>query len=169
MQIPSDEYNPYYKPYIEKVRLQGSIWQTLKAQGETIYAFYKGIPVEKHDFAYKEGKWTVKEVLLHITDTERIFAYRALRIARKDKTPLPGFDQDVFVAQSNATSRPITSILEEYKAVRTATVTMFESFSDEVLKRKGCASESEVSVRALGFMIVGHEKHHQQIIKERYL
>lgn len=124
---------------------------------------------KKLGFAYAEGKWTLAEAIVHIIDTERIFQYRSLRIARNDKTPLPGFDQDDYVPQSNASGRSTTSLIEEYKAVRDATITLFSSFDEEAMLRIGIASDSKMSTRALGFIISGHQAHHVKIIKERYL
>ena len=169
MYLNPEEYNPYYKTYIEKMSFDSALWLALKTQGETIYKFYKSVPVDKHNYRYAENKWTVKEILLHIIDAERVFAYRALRIARQDKTALAGFDQDDYVINSNAENRSMTSLLEEYRSVRMASVALFESFSDEALLSIGTASGSSVSVRAIGCIILGHEKHHQQIIEERYL
>jgi uncharacterized damage-inducible protein DinB len=126
-------------------------------------------PKEKLEYAYAEGKWTLAEVLLHIIDAERVFQYRALRFARNDKTPLPGFDQDVYVPHSNASKRTIEDIKEEYMAVRQSTILLFNSFDDEALQRLGVSSGSPLSVRATGFIISGHQAHHLKIIRERYL
>ena len=120
-------------------------------------------------YRYAEGKWTIKEVLVHIIDDERIYAYRALRFARNDKTELPGFDQDPYAFYSNANVRSIESIIEEYEAVRMSTITLFNGFSDDVMLRSGVANNNEVTVRALGYHIAGHELHHLNILKNRYL
>ena len=125
--------------------------------------------MDKFDYSYAEGKWTIKEIIQHIIDTERIFAYRALRISRNDKTPLPGFDENDYVDNTNAKRRGIQDLLSEFSAVRHSNLLMYKSFSDEQLRRIGIASNNEVSVRALGFLILGHLKHHQKVFQERYL
>ncbi|MEZ4793626.1 MAG: DinB family protein [Gelidibacter sp.] len=162
------EYNPYYKTYLNQTK-NLDLKTGLPSNHEQVLAFLKAIPKEKQEYRYAEGKWTIKEVLLHIIDTERIFAYRALRIARQDQTPLQGFDQDDYVAPSKANRRSFESLLNEYKAVRQATIALFDSFDDEMLVAIGTASNSPISVRALGFIIMGHENHHCEVVRERYL
>lgn len=162
-----DEYNAYYKSYIEACG-SDNLMQLLENGLESFSEFIKAIPQEKLNYNYAEGKWTVAEVLVHLLDTERVFQYRALRFARNDKTPLPGFDQDVYVPESNSDQRDLTGLIEEYKAVRLATIALFKTFNVETLMRKGVASDSDMSVRALGFIINGHQKHHAKILKERY-
>jgi len=129
----------------------------------------KSIPEDKLYYRYDEGKWTIKEILVHIIDDERIYAYRALRFARKDSTELAGFDQENYAVNSGANKRSIESILHEFETVRKATISLFESFTDEALTSSGIANGNKVSVRALGYHIAGHEKHHVNIIRERYL
>jgi len=163
------EYNPYYKPYIDAVNKDLGIVEGLKQNLDDVVSFYSNIPKEKHSYAYAEGKWTIKDVLLHIIDTERIFAYRALRIARQDGTPLAGFEQDDYVVHANAEKRTMESMLEEYRTVRQATITLFSSYDTDTLLFIGEASGFPVSVRAIGYIIMGHENHHLKIIKERYL
>lgn len=116
-----------------------------------------------------EDKWTIKEILQHLIDTERLFAYRALRVARNDRTELPGFDQDAFVVHSNAHERSIVSLLSEYQSVRLATLSLFESFDDRNLAQIGVINGSSLSVRAIVLIIVGHENHHLEVIKKQYL
>lgn len=123
---------------------------------------------EQWNISYAPGKWTVKEVLLHLTDCERVFAYRALRFARNDKTELPGFDENEYAPNSHAAKRSEVSIIEEYKAVRNATLTLYNYFDEEMLNRTGFANGHEFSVRLLGAIIAGHELHHFQILKDRY-
>lgn len=168
MEVKSNEYNAYYQSYIEKSS-QKSIVEGLKDNLEKVVLFYKSIPQEKLEYAYAKGKWTAKDVLLHLIDTERIFAYRALRISRNDKKPLAGFEQDDYVINGCANKRSIESLLEEYKAVREATITLYGSFSSEALLQIGEASGFPISVRAIGYIISGHENHHCEVIKERYL
>ena len=162
------EFNPYYGTYIMKTG-EVTLKQGLKQSGDKTIAFLQSIPKDKLEFSYAEGKWTIKEVIQHIMDTERIFAYRALRIARKDQTPLPGFDQDNYIKPSEANKRNIEDLIQEFKSIKMATLTLFDSFSDEMLLSKGTASNSPVSVRAIGFIIMGHEIHHCEVIKDRYL
>lgn len=131
-------------------------------------AFYLNLPKEKWDYAYAEGKWTIKEVLGHIIDSERIFQYRALRFSRNDKTELPGFDQDLFVAAGNAKHRTVQSLMEEYVAVRHASVTLFDGLTPEESARKGIANGYEVEAGWMAYLIAGHEMHHMQVLHERY-
>ena len=164
----SKEYNPYYETYIGKVG-EGDILSILSQQSQTIPAFFKGLAADRWDYRYANGKWTIKEVIQHVIDTERIFAYRALRVARQDQTPLPGFEENDYVPTSFANDRSRAELLADYKAVRQATVSLFDSFRDDMLFQMGTASNSPISVRALGFITIGHENHHCQVIKERYL
>lgn len=131
--------------------------------------FVQNIPMDKFDYRYADGKWTIKEIIQHLIDTERILAYRALRISRNDKTPLPSFDENEYVINSNADSRSIQNLLTEFSAVRHSNVFLYKSFSAEQLLKLGTASNNEISVRALGLTIIGHQKHHQRIFDERYL
>ncbi|MBJ7882691.1 DinB family protein [Gelidibacter salicanalis] len=166
--LKPDEYHPYYQPYVSKVG-QGNVLDILKNNSELVSSFLNTIDQGKLGFRYAEGKWTIKEIVLHLIDTERIFAYRALCIARKDKTDLPGFDQDAYVVNSQADTRSIKSLLWEYSTVRSATVSLFESFDNQAWMHSGVSSENRLSVRAIAFIIVGHENHHLEIIKARYL
>jgi uncharacterized damage-inducible protein DinB len=127
------------------------------------------VPDERWGFVYAPGKWTIKEVLVHIVDDERIYAYRALRIGRGDTTPLPGFEQNDYVPYSRAGGRSVRSILKEYESVRRATLTLFRSFTEEDLSRKGTANNYVYSVRGLLYHMAGHELHHLNILRERYL
>lgn len=160
------EYNSYYQTYISKT--DGLSISSMRENFDVLLTFLQEIPREKLEYRYAEGKWTIKEVILHMIDTERIFSYRALRIARQDQTPLPGFDQDLYVAPSLANHRSLDSLLKEYIAVKTATITLFESFDDEMLMQIGTASNSPISVRALGFIVMGHENHHCEVLRQRY-
>ncbi|MFK8104184.1 MAG: DinB family protein [Saprospiraceae bacterium] len=158
----------YYFTYINKVSDDNFI-KTLKTNVAATMKFLEHLPLPKWEYRYAPGKWTIKEIMIHIIDTERIMCYRALRVARKDKTPMPGFEQDDYVAQLNSTQRSIDSILEEYQAVRAASVSLFKNFTDEEYEQIGTASGHPVSPRALGFIIAGHEIHHLTVIKERYM
>ncbi|NDV15000.1 DUF664 domain-containing protein [Muricauda sp. TY007] len=167
-ELPSSEYNPFYQTYIMALG-NVDLMEELRKGKDDFLTLLQQIPEEKLYYAYAEGKWSLAEVLVHIIDTERIFQYRALCIARNDKTPLPGFDQDTYVPYSNADNRSRKILMEEYKAVRDSTIFLFDSFDEETIKRIGVASGSKMSVRALGFIISGHQAHHIRIIKERYL
>lgn len=164
----AQEYAPYYDNYITKVQ-HNNLHEVLNLHTDSFADFVRSIPEQKADFVYADNKWTLKEVLLHIIDAERIFAYRALRFARNDKTELPGFDENDYVPFSNAGVRSLSSILEEFTAVRNATIALFNSFDQAAFMRSGIASNNTISVRALGFVIIGHAEHHRQVLVERYL
>ena len=166
--LNASEYNPYYGTYIDKTG-NLSLKDGLITSGEKTLSFLNSLPKDKLEFRYAEGKWTIKEIILHLMDAERVFSYRALRIARHDKTPLPGFEQDDYIVPSQANKRSLDDLINEYKAIRLSTVALFNSFSDDMLVQLGTASNSPVSVRAIGFIIMGHEIHHCEVIKERYL
>jgi hypothetical protein len=167
-QLPIDEYSKFNATYIQALE-NVELFEELEISLHDFIKFIQNIPMDKFDYCYAEGKWTIKEIIQHIIDTERIFAYRALRISRNDRTPLPGFDENFYVDNTNAKSRSIQDLLTEFSAVRHSNMLMFKSFSDEQLRRIGIASEHEVSVRAIGFLILGHLKHHQKVFTERYL
>ena len=166
--LHAGEYHPYYESYINKATSE-DILDGLQSNLNSVIGILSKIPTQKENYAYAEGKWSIKDVLLHIVDAERVFAYRALRIARGDNTPLAGFEQDDYVISGNAKNRSLNSIAEEYKAVRHATIALFRNFEDAMLLHIGMASGAAISVRALGYIITGHENHHIQVIKERYL
>ncbi len=163
------EFPQYASMYIDTIPDDGKLlyhfWFNLQLTKNLILNLSEGALL----YRYAEGKWTVKEVLVHIIDDERIYAYRALRFARNDKTELPGFDQDPYAYYSNANDRTAESIVEEYEAVRLSTIALFNNFTDDVMLRSGVANNNQVTVRALGYHIAGHELHHLNIIKTRYL
>jgi uncharacterized damage-inducible protein DinB len=167
-QLPASEYSNFNATYI-KAAGNVELIDELEICLHDFIRFVQNIPMDKFDYSYAEGKWTIKDIIQHIIDTERIFVYRALRISRNDKTPLPGFEQNDYVENTNAHTRSIQDLLAEFSAVRQSTLFLFKSFSEEQLKRLGIASANEVSVRALGFIIIGHQKHHQKVFEERYL
>lgn len=166
--LPVNEYASYYTTYINALN-DVHLMEELEISLHDFIRFVQDIPMDKFDYRYAEGKWTIKDIILHLIDAERIFSYRALRIARQDKTPLPGFEENSYVDTANAGSRSIQDLLSELSIVRHSTMALFKSFSEEQLKNMGTASEVGVSVRAIGFIIIGHMKHHQRIFKERYL
>lgn len=163
----SNEYASFYGTYVGKVE-GNDFLAKLKEQKASTISFLEKLPEEKWDYKYGEDKWSIKELLIHMIDTERIFSYRALRISRNDRTPIEGFEQDDYVPYSQAGQRSAASILAEYEAVRNSTIHLFQNFTDENMNRIGTASGASISVRALGFITTGHEVHHMQILKERY-
>jgi len=166
-----DEYPTYSSIYLELVSDDGLVLQNMKDSFVKIKDFIYALPEDKLYYRYAEGKWSIKEILVHIIDDERIFAYRALRYARSDKTELHGFEQDDYALHSNANVRSLESIFDEYEAVRNSTVAMFNGFPDEAFVRSGAAvgNINNRTVRALAYHIAGHELRHIKIIKERYL
>lgn len=163
------EYAPYAIRYIGLLPDDGLVLQHLEENLAATSDFILSLPEEKLTSRYAEGKWTIKEILVHIIDDERIYAYRALRFARNDKTELPGFEQDAYAAHSGANERDVRDILREFAAVRRATISLFEGLSPEALVRAGLADGKVMSVRAAAYHIAGHEMRHLNIIKERYL
>ena len=161
------EYALYYHTYVRLI--PGDPLVALRAQPPELRGLLAGLTEEQALLRYAPGKWSIKEMLVHMLDTERIFAYRALRIARGDTTPLPGFEQDDYVPASGADARPLTDILAEYDTVRAASLSLLESFTTEAVGRQGTASGQPVSVRALAYILAGHEAHHLHILQERYL
>ena len=163
-----DEYAPYYETYIGKVR-DGDIIEILHEQSEAMRGLFARVPNQRGSFAYAPGKWTLAEMLLHVADTERVFTYRALRIARGDTVPLHGFEQNDWVPLSGAGARALASIVDEFTAVRAATIALFSALPPDAWDRRGTASGFPVSVRALAFKCAGHALHHEGIMRERYL
>lgn len=168
IELNANEYVPYQKMYVNLVK-DKSVVNGLSASSDDCVSFFNAIDSDKFDYAYQDGKWTIKELLLHMIDTERIFQYRALRFSRGDKTNLPGFLENDFVPNSNANKRSKDSLIEEFKAVRKSTLLLFETFDEQTLLVLGNSDRSTMSVRALGYLIVGHQMHHINVVKEKYL
>ena len=166
--IDDIEFNPYFGKYIQ-LSVDKPAGEALSEGLQETERFFSTIPKEKQEYCYAKGKWTPKEVLLHLIDTERVFMYRALQISRADHVDLQGFDQDEFASNSEANTRSMDNLLNEYRAVRQASVQFISSCSENTLKRMGKASNSPLSVRAAAYIVSGHEKHHCQFIKENYL
>ena len=162
------DYPVYFQKYIDLVP-ENDLITAFENQETIISASLKSISEEKSNFSYAAGKWTIKELLQHLTDSERIFCFRALCFARKDATPLPGFEEDDYALHSNANSRTWNDLVDEFLAVRKATYWLFKSFSADVLALNGTANNNKTSVHSIGFIILGHFYHHNNIIKERYL
>jgi uncharacterized damage-inducible protein DinB len=163
----SNEYAPYYDRYVSKVPNQ-DLLQLLREQIEETCALLANVPESAADAAYAAGKWTVKEVAGHIVDTERIMAYRLLRVARGDATPLPGFEQDDYVRGGGFQSRTLASLIDEFRLARASTLALLEGLDEGTLTRRGVADGKAVSARALAYIIAGHEKHHVGILRQRY-
>lgn len=167
--LKPSEYNEYYKRYIDKLSEQTSLRKGYITGKNDVLQFFKSIPEDKLEYRYAPEKWTVKEVFQHLIDTERIFMYRCFRVARRDTTPLMGFDQDIYVKPSMANAKSIENLLNEYEINRNNSIVMIDSLSDEDLSFVGTASDSPMSARAAAFTILGHDIWHMDVIKERYL
>lgn len=161
------DYAPYYDRYISLIN--DDVISVLEKQITSTVSLLNSVSEEKADYAYAEGKWTIKEVVGHMIDTERIMAFRALAIARGEKQPIPGFEQDDYVNAANFNRRSIKDLTEEFEAVRKSNIFLFKSFDEIDLNKRGIASGNEITVLALIFIIAGHELHHLKILKEKYL
>ncbi|MGE5681771.1 MAG: DinB family protein [Bacillota bacterium] len=164
-----NEYSDYYKSYIALIPEGTNIIQALEKQLEEFTEFFSSIPEDKAGYRYAEGKWTIREVLGHLADSERIFTYRALRISRSDDTPLPGFEENDYVAQSNFNNQTMKDLLDHLRYIRMSTISLFKSMDETMAEKVGVANNHKISVRALAYITAGHAWHHIAIIKERYL
>ena len=162
------EYNEYYETYVSLMDA-GDLLGTLEEQIRETRDLLAGFPEERGSHSYADGKWTIKEVVSHLLDGERIFAYRLLRISRGDETPMEGFEQDSYIENSHANERTFNDLICEFSDLRAANLRLMRNFSGADWERMGTASGSPVSVRALAFIMAGHIRHHQNILKERYL
>jgi hypothetical protein len=162
------EFLPYYERYIELVG-SGDVIATLTRQMAETQALLRGLPASVATYRYAPDKWSVNELIGHLIDSERIFAARALRFARNDPTALPGFEQDDYVRNSSFDSYPLSELASELKSVRESTVFLFKHLQEDAWMRRGSANGAEVSVRALAYIIAGHELHHREILRARYL
>jgi hypothetical protein len=158
----------YYHKYISQVK-EDDLMVALQKQTKKIARFLRKIPSDKRNYRYAEGKWTIKEVLQHIIDAERVFAYRALCFARKDSTPLPSFDENLYADNSKAAGRKWKDLVNEFVAVRVSTLLLFGSFDEEQMEASGTASGKSVYAGGIGFIIAGHANHHLNIIKAKYM
>lgn len=159
---------PNYDNYISSVK-EDKLIAALKKSTKQFRKLLNNIPKKKVDFAYAEGKWTIRELLQHIIDAERVFVFRALWFARKDPSPLPGFSENTWAVDSNASARDWNDLIDEFTTVRDSTIALFSSFNEEQLLSKGTANNNEMNVVGIGFVCAGHVQHHIRIIKERYL
>ncbi|HEX8563373.1 MAG TPA: DinB family protein [Flavobacterium sp.] len=167
-ELTSGEYAEFYAPYVATLN-NDDLLEELEISLHRLIRFVQELPMDKFDYRYAEGKWTIKDILQHLIDAERIFSYRALRFARNDSTELPGFEENDYAAIANGHHRSIKDLLTELSIVRQSTLALFQTFSDEILLRSGVASGRVMSVRAVGFVIIGHQNHHQRVFSERYL
>ena len=163
-----DEYGAYYGRYIAQVPAGADILDLLARQRDSTLARFAAVPEARGAYRYAPGKWTVREVLVHLSDVERIMAYRALRVARGDTTPLPGFDENAYAPLSNAEAHPVAALAEEWGDVRRATLSLFRHLAPEAWTRRGTASDVPVTARSLAWIIAGHERHHLGTLAERY-
>lgn len=162
-----DEYDPSFAGYVAEVP-PGDIVMVLDTQPAELVAWLHQVPSAREGHRYAAGKWSIREVVGHLSDTERVLAYRALRLSRGDGTPLPGFEQDDYVPEGNFEARTLADLTEEFLAVRRATVALFRGMTDPMTARRGIANGVGVSVRALAYIIAGHERHHTRVLRERY-
>jgi uncharacterized damage-inducible protein DinB len=163
-----NEYDPYYETYISLVG-NGDIVDTLERQAAEMEEIFSAIPEEKGPYAYAAGKWTIKELLGHMIDGERIFMYRVFRISRADKTPIEGFEQDGYIENAHANSRAFADLLAEFAALRRANVIAYRNFTDHDWLRTGTANELEITPRAMAYIMAGHIMHHLNILRTHYL
>ena len=168
LQLSENEYAPFYKNYIKALG-DVNLHEVLNDSFNDLMETLQEVPEEKLTYRYEEGKWTIKELLQHIVDAERILSYRALRFSRNDATDLHGFDEDWYVDNSNGNDRDFKDILDEFSHLRKASISLFQSFTSEMLALAGSSNGSDMTVRALGFIIAGHQTHHLKVIKEKYL
>lgn len=167
--IQPSEYAPYQEAYIKLVSDEWNLTEEMEVSLHNFVHFVREIPMDKYEYRYAEGKWTIKDIIQHLIDCERIFAYRALRIGRGDTTPLPGFEENDYALSAQADRRSLQDLLNEFSMVRHANILMFKSFTKDDLMHTGSASGYTISVRAFGFLIIGHQLHHINVFKERYL
>ncbi len=162
------EYSPYYDRYLAALP-EGDVFTLLERGVEKMAILLEELTEVQAAYRYAPDKWSVKDVVLHMMDVERVLSYRALRFSRNDATPLPGFEQDDYVHDGNAAERTLQDLLAEYRAVRAATLAQFRGMGNSMLARRGIANGAEMTVRAVPWVIAGHERHHVRILKERYL
>jgi uncharacterized damage-inducible protein DinB len=167
---PTDlEYAVYYEPFLKRLSTNTAILQQLKTNAALIKTILLALTEQQLNTPYATGKWTIKDILQHLIDFERVLVYRAMCFARNDKRPIPFFDENEYAKQANATKQPIKKLVKDYKAVRQSTLTFFENQTAASLRRTGIASNYTMSVRACAWIICGHEMHHLDVIKEKYL
>ena len=170
MQRPAaGEFDPYYDGYISQIKDGEDLLAVMERQPEELRSLFAQVSEDRGTHAYTEGKWTIKELLSHIIDGERMFAYRILRVSRGDETPIEGFEQDGYIENSNANNRPFADLLDEFDLTRRSNMLMFRNLSDDAGARIGTANNVRISARAIAYIMAGHVRHHENILKERYL
>ena len=167
--LNTDEFDPYYLRYISKLSADMELRNGFESGKLNVIHFFEALPPEKLNYRYAPGKWSIKEILQHLIDTERIFMYRCFRIARRDTTSLAGFDQNIYITPSMASEKSLQVLLTEYKSVRESSVALLNNLGDKDLCFVGTANESSMSARAAAFTIIGHEIWHMDIIRARYI
>lgn len=163
------EFLPYAAAYIDQLPDDGNVLEHLHSNMMTVLDLIASLPPEKLAYRYAPGKWTIKDIIQHITDTERVFAYRAMCVARNDQSSFPGFEQDDYVAAANANDRSMESIMHEYEATRKASLALLHSFTEADTLKMGTANNNPISVRAIIYQIAGHELHHLNVMRDKYL
>ncbi len=167
--LQKEDYPIFYKPYInvlnDNLGLLGHLEATLERFEKVLFE----VEEAKHEYRYQEGKWTLKEIVQHLIDAERVFVYRALRFSRKDEIPVPGFEENAYVSNYNSNKRSFQALLDEFCLVRRATILMFQDFDTNTLDLMGTVEGNSISVKALGFICSGHVLHHLNVMEERYL
>ena len=164
----ADEHLPYYSRYIDRVP-DGDILEILRRDTPETLGFLRSIPESKFDFQYAPQKWTIRQIVGHLADGERVFQYRAWRFSRADSIPVPGFDENLYVDNAPFTRVSMPDLIDEFENLRRASIHLFSNLDEEAMSRRGTANNAEVSVRAIAYIIAGHTTHHLQVLKERYL
>ena len=164
----SNEYHEFYAGYVAKV-IDEDIRMFLENQNQDICTFLKNVLPEKVNYAYSEGKWTIKQLVRHLVDAERVFGYRAMCIARKDTTKLPGFDEGDYMEAADDSKNSYHDLIHEFESLRVSNIRMIDNFTEQCFTRVGNANGSDISVRAIIYIMAGHVAHHKKIIQERYL
>ncbi len=167
--LNTTEYNDYIGSYINKIEATTELLSGYEADKKMVIDFFTAVPKDKLEYRYAPEKWTIKEVFQHIIDTERIFMYRLFRIARNDKTALPGFDQDIYIEPSAANAKSLNELITEFTITRAYSINVLQSLSDKNLQNMGTVSDSPISARACAFLLLGHSIWHIEVLKERYL
>lgn len=169
MPIPKTEYHPFYQTYIDKVDANKSLTENLQASLNRFFSVLGEITENQANYRYAKDKWSIKELVQHLIDTERVMSYRALAISRKEKTNLPGFDENKYIKNANVQQTEFVPLLKEFSLLRKANIAMFSNFNEAMLQEIGTANNAKISTRAIGFIMSGHVLHHLQVVQNRYL
>jgi hypothetical protein len=163
-----DEHIPYYSTYIDRVP-DGDIVETLKTSTPDVLAFLRAIPESRFDYRYAPDKWSIRQIVGHLSDGERVFQYRAWRFSRGDTIAVPGFDENLYVANGPFEHVSMSDLIDEFESLRRASIRLFNNMDEQAMARRGVANDAEISVRAIAFIIEGHVSHHMQVLRDRYL